>query len=78
MQTLNTQEIAQLLGVKQKTVTDKIVKHPDFPTPTVDLSQKVRRWAKDEVLAYVKSARRSARGSRDSKRPGAVEDPGAH
>lgn len=66
MMTLNTEEIARMLGVKQKTVTDKIVKQPGFPAPTVNLSQKLRRWAQDEVLAYLKSGRRSARETRDS------------
>ena len=63
MLTLNTEEIARMLGVKQKTVTDKIVKQPGFPAPAVNLSQKLRRWAQDDVMTYLKSGRRSARVS---------------
>jgi predicted DNA-binding transcriptional regulator AlpA len=66
MLTLDTQEIALILGVKRKTVTDKIVKQPGFPAPAVNLSQKLRRWAQDDVLAYVKSGRRSARATPDT------------
>lgn len=63
MLTLNTEEIARMLGVKQKTVTDKIVKQPGFPAPAVNLSQKLRRWAEDDVMDYLKSGRRPARVS---------------
>lgn len=78
MLTLNTEEIARMLGVKQKTVTDKIVKQPGFPAPAVNLSQKLRRWAEDDVLAYLKAGRRSARASRDSTNPGVGGGPDAH
>lgn len=78
MLTLNTQEIAQLLGVTREHVTNKIVKRPDFPKPTINASQKMRKWAQHEVLAYFRGERRSAPASRDSMRPAIDGDPDAH
>lgn len=45
---LGTAEIAADLGLSQKYVTDRIVKRPDFPAPKIALSQKTRRWLRDE------------------------------
>jgi predicted DNA-binding transcriptional regulator AlpA len=56
-QTLNTQDIATILGVCQKHVTNRIVKHPDFPKPVINLTQRLRAWRTDEVLAYFKTRR---------------------
>lgn len=77
MLTLNTQEIAQLLGVTREHVTNKIVKRPDFPKPTINASQKMRKWAQHEVLAYLRGERRSAPASRGSI-PSTDGDPDAH
>ncbi len=66
MLTLDTQDIAQLLGVTREHVTNKIVKRPDFPKPTINASQKMRKWAQHEVLAYLRGERRSAQASRGS------------
>jgi predicted DNA-binding transcriptional regulator AlpA len=59
MLTLTTEEIAHLLGVSRKHVTDRIVTRPDFPAPVINLSQRTRRWAQAEVLAYLKGAPQS-------------------
>jgi predicted DNA-binding transcriptional regulator AlpA len=60
MMTLTTEEIATLLGVSRKHVTDRIVTRPDFPAPVIKLSQRTRKWAQAEVLAYLKGETRSA------------------
>lgn len=56
---LDTADIAALLGVKRATVTNRIIKAPGFPKPTINLSQRIRRWNADEVAKWVKTARRS-------------------
>ena len=61
---VGTKDLAALLKLQQKTVTDKLTKRPGFPAPAVDGSQKNRLWVLDDVLAYLKSGRRPARGSR--------------
>lgn len=54
MLTLNTQEIAGLLGVSRKHVTDRIVTRPDFPKPVVNKTQKDRRWSIDDLMDYLR------------------------
>lgn len=78
MMTLNTEEIAGLLGVSRKHVTDRVVTRPDFPKPVIRLSQRVRKWAEHEVLAYLKSAPQSAPASHGSTRRATAGDPDAH
>lgn len=50
---MGTQEIARLLGVSQAHCVGRIIKRPDFPKPVINLSQRLRKWRKDEVYAYV-------------------------
>ena len=57
MKLIGTQEIAQIVGVSRKHVTDRIVTRPDFPKPVIALSQRVRKWAEDEVMAYLRGDR---------------------
>jgi predicted DNA-binding transcriptional regulator AlpA len=78
MLTLDTEEIAGLLGVSRKHVTDRIVTRPDFPKPVICLSQRVRKWAEHEVLDYFRAGPRSAPATRGSTRPRAGEDRGGH
>jgi predicted DNA-binding transcriptional regulator AlpA len=71
MLTLTTEEIATLLGVSRKHVTDRIVTRPDFPAPVIKLSQRTRKWAQAEVLAYLKGETRSDRPILCNKTPSA-------
>lgn len=52
-QLLSTKEIAQLLGVCQRHATAAITKRPDFPKPAVNLSQRLRRWARRDVEQWI-------------------------
>lgn len=63
---VTTKDIAQLLGATQTYVTNRLTKRADFPKPVVNLSQRMRKWRACDVLAYIKSAQRSPRGSRDN------------
>lgn len=59
--TINTGEIAQLLGCTRHHVTARLSKRPDFPAPVINVSQKLRAWAKEDVEAWARRASRSDR-----------------
>jgi predicted DNA-binding transcriptional regulator AlpA len=50
---LGTKDIARMLGVTQAHTTNRIVTRPDFPRPAVNLSQRLRKWKRADVEAYV-------------------------
>lgn len=64
---LDTGQIAKLLGLKRPYVTDKLTKRPDFPRPRVNRSQRLRRWAEAEVMAWAQGQSRAAMSSSDSR-----------
>lgn len=45
-------QIADYMGLKPRTVTDKVSKRPDFPKPKARSSQRVRWWEADDVRRY--------------------------
>lgn len=69
--TINTAEIARLLGVSRAHVTDRLTKRADFPRPAINISQRTRYWRRDDVLAWmrggVKAAPPHPRPSRGSR-----------
>lgn len=60
MNTIDTAQIAQLLGVTREHVTDKLTKRPDFPTPVVAISRKIRRWDENDVIEWMRQSSRAA------------------
>jgi predicted DNA-binding transcriptional regulator AlpA len=58
---VDTAGVAALLGISREYATDHIVKMPGFPAPVVNLSQKLRAWDRDEVLAFIKKRTRRRR-----------------
>lgn len=54
---IDTGQIAKLLGLKRPYVTDKLVKEPGFPPPRINRSQRLRRWAESDVLAWAAKRR---------------------
>lgn len=50
---LDTKDIAQMLGVTRAHCVGRIVKRPDFPKPAVSVSQRIKRWRKNEVLKWM-------------------------
>lgn len=50
---IDTKDISRLLGVTRAHCVGRIIKRPDFPKPAMDLSQRMRRWRKDEVLRFM-------------------------
>lgn len=51
---IDTGSIAQMLGVTRIHATSSITKQPGFPRPRVNLSQRLRRWSRDDVLQWIK------------------------
>lgn len=61
---IDTAWIAQRIACRRDYVTDRLTKRPDFPLPVVNVSQKMRRWSRDEVERWLATAgRRSAQPS---------------
>ena len=62
---IGTGDIAALLGLSREHVTDCLTKRVGFPRPVVNLSQKLRRWDRAQVLAFLakkpRPAKRAAR-----------------
>jgi predicted DNA-binding transcriptional regulator AlpA len=50
---VDTGDIAKMLGVTRAHVTNRLSKRPDFPRPAVNLSQRLRRWRREDVLKLV-------------------------
>jgi predicted DNA-binding transcriptional regulator AlpA len=50
---VDTAEIAAMLKLERETVTDKIVKRPDFPAPSINRSRRLRRWDRKDVEAWM-------------------------
>ena len=50
---LGTKDIARMLGISQAHCVGRIIKRPDFPRPVVNLSQRLRKWRREDVLKFV-------------------------
>ncbi len=49
---IDSKGIAQFLGVTQAHCVGRIVKRADFPKPAIDVSQRLRRWRRADVLKW--------------------------
>jgi len=54
---LTTKDIAKRYSVKPRTVRDKWSKDPSFPPPRVNISQRVRAWAEEDIEAWARKAK---------------------
>jgi hypothetical protein len=50
---IGTHDIAHMLGVTQSHCVGRIIKRPDFPKPAINLSQRLRKWKRDDVLRFL-------------------------
>jgi predicted DNA-binding transcriptional regulator AlpA len=50
---IGVNEIALMLGLSRVHVVGRITKRPDFPKPTLNLSQRIRRWKKSDVESWI-------------------------
>lgn len=51
---LGTGDIANMLGLSQKWVTDRITKNVSFPKPAINLSRRIRKWRRQDVETWLK------------------------
>jgi predicted DNA-binding transcriptional regulator AlpA len=49
---VDTKAIAQLLNVSRAHCVGRIIKRPDFPPPVLNVSQRIRRWRRVDVLRW--------------------------
>lgn len=49
---VDTLDISKMFGVTRHHVVARLTKRPDFPKPCVNISQRLRRWSKGEVLKW--------------------------
>ncbi len=50
---IGTKDITRMLGVTQAHCVGRIIKRPDFPKPAINLSQRLRKWKRDDVLKFL-------------------------
>lgn len=50
---IDTKAIAAMLGVTRAHCVGRIVKRPDFPKPAIAVSQRLKRWRKNDVLRWM-------------------------
>jgi predicted DNA-binding transcriptional regulator AlpA len=50
---IDTSIIARMLGVTRAWATSSITKQPGFPKPRINLSQRLRRWSREDVTKWV-------------------------
>lgn len=50
--TIDTAQIAKILGCSRRHVAERLIKRPDFPKPKIAVSQRCRRWAEADVMAW--------------------------
>jgi predicted DNA-binding transcriptional regulator AlpA len=60
---LSTADIAQMLGLTREYTTDTLTKRPGFPPPRVNASQKLRRWAREDVEQWLSGPEKSRKPS---------------
>lgn len=54
---IDTRDIAEMLRLRPAYVRDTLVKGPTFPRPALMLSQKTRRWDRQDVMRWIEHHR---------------------
>ena len=49
---MTTKDISGLLGVCHRHCVDRIIKRPDFPKPAINLSRRIKRWSRADILRW--------------------------
>lgn len=60
---LSTADIARMLGLTRDYTTDRLTKKPGFPKPRVAISQKTKRWAREDIEKWMSGPSESRKGS---------------
>lgn len=53
MNLLTLDDITAMVKLSRDYVRDRLVKRPDFPRPTFALSQKSKRWKREDVVGWI-------------------------
>jgi predicted DNA-binding transcriptional regulator AlpA len=68
---MTTEQIAEMLHVTRRYVTNTLTKRADFPEPCLNLSQRMRRWKESDIRAWMAKSRvqssRAAMSAADSR-----------
>lgn len=59
---MDTAAIAEALHVSRAHVTDRLTKRPDFPRPSVNVSQRLRLWDAEAVMTWAAGNKPAAPG----------------
>lgn len=54
---LDTKAIADLLKISHRQARDRLVKSTTFPRPALALSQKIKRWSRQDVESWIERNR---------------------
>jgi predicted DNA-binding transcriptional regulator AlpA len=54
---MDTQGIADYLGLSREHVTARLTKRPDFPKPFINASRRIRYWRVSDVKAWAEGHR---------------------
>lgn len=55
---LTRADIAEMLNIEQRYVSESLEKRPDFPRPVLALSTRLKRWARDDVQRWLEQHRK--------------------
>lgn len=58
-QLIDTLDISKMLGVSRQHVVARMTKRPDFPKPCINISQRLRRWRKEDVMKWAMTGGKS-------------------
>ena len=50
---IDLHDIAAMMGITHDYLRDRIIKRKDFPKPTIRLSQKVKRWNRQDIILWL-------------------------
>lgn len=49
---MTTKDISSLLGVCHRHCVERIMKRPDFPRPAINISRRIKRWSRTDILKW--------------------------
>lgn len=49
---MTTKDISSLLGVCHRHCVERIMKRPDFPRPAINVSRRIKRWSRTDILKW--------------------------
>ncbi|MCX8016936.1 MAG: hypothetical protein N2690_03380 [Rhodocyclaceae bacterium] len=53
---IDAREIAEMLGVSRAHCVGRLIKRPSFPQPVINVSRRLRKWRRADVLKWASTA----------------------